>query len=151
VLARLNEGPQPQQQFTTLFVLEMMIAYLVRSECAPLSTERIYILIAVADYDAAVSSGFYRPATMDADKFIHASPPEELTRVANKYYVDKKDVRLLHIDPLLVKAEIRWEPATGGLYPHIYGPLNLDAVVRVTRIFTDSDGKIRIDPKEWAQ
>jgi uncharacterized protein (DUF952 family) len=52
---------------------------------------------------------------------------------------------------MLVKAEIRWEPATGGLYPHIYGPLNLGAVVRVTRILTDSDGKIRIDPKEWAQ
>jgi uncharacterized protein (DUF952 family) len=115
-----------------------------------MSAERIYMLIAVADYDLAVSSGYYQPATMDTDKFIHASPPEQLTRVANKYYLDKRDVRLLHIDPLLVKAEIRWEPATGGLYPHIYGPLNLDAVIRITRVFTDSDGKIRIDPKELA-
>jgi len=102
--------------------------------------------MAVADYDAAVPSGFYRPATLDADKFIHASPADQLTRVANKYYLDKKDVRLLHIDPSLVKAEIRWEPATGGLYPHIYGPLNLDAVVKVTPIFTGLDGKIRIEP-----
>src|SRR5579872_4748387 len=99
----------------------------------PLSAERIYILIAVADYDVAASAGFHRPASMDADKFIHASPPEQLERVANKYYLDKKDVRLLHIDPKLVKPEIRWEPATGGLYPHIYGPLNMDAVVRVSR------------------
>lgn len=113
-------------------------------------SERIYMLIAAADYEAAVPSGLYRPATYDVDKFVHASPPEQLTRLANKYYLDKKDVRLLHIDPSLVKAEIRWEPATGGLYPHIYGPLNLDAVVRVTRVFTDSDGKIRIDPKDWA-
>jgi hypothetical protein len=40
---------------------------------------------------------------MDTDKSIDASPPEPLTRVANKYYLDKKDVRLLHIDPLPVK------------------------------------------------
>jgi len=115
-----------------------------------MSVERIYVLIGGTDYDVAMSSGFYRPASMEADKFIHASPPGQLERLANKYYLDKKDVRLLHIDPLLVKAEIRWESATGGLYPHIYGPLNLDSVVRVTRVFADSDGKLRIDPNECA-
>lgn len=115
-----------------------------------MSAERIYILIAAADYEAAMSFGFHQPASMDADRFIHASPPEQLERVANKHYRDKRDVRLLHIDPELVKAEIRWERAAGGLYPHIYGPLNMDAVVRVTNVFTDSEGRIRIDSKEWA-
>ena len=41
-------------------------------------------------------------------------------------------MKVLRIDPHLVRAEIRWEPAAGSLYPHIYRPLNLDAVVEVT-------------------
>lgn len=108
----------------------------------------IYVLVPVVDYEAAVEKGYYWTDSVDASAFIHACPAEQLTRVANKYYADRKDVRLLYVDPSRVKAEIRWEPATGGLYPHIYGPLNLDAVVRIRRVHADSDGKIRIDPKE---
>jgi uncharacterized protein (DUF952 family) len=113
-----------------------------------MQNEHIYVLMPVADYEACLASGVYQPKTIEEVGFIHASPADQLTRVANKYYLDQKDVRLLHIDPKLVHPEIRWEAATGGLYPHIYGPLNLDAVVRITRVFKDSDGKIRIDPKE---
>ena len=108
----------------------------------------IYVLVTVADYEAAVAAGYHRPDDVDTSGFIHACPAEQLTRVANKYYADKRDVRLLYVDPRRVKAEIRWEPATGGLYPHIYGPLNLDAVVRIRRVQAGSDGRIRIDPKE---
>ncbi|APR78411.1 Hypothetical protein A7982_03758 [Minicystis rosea] len=108
----------------------------------------IYVLIPIVEYEAAVTQGHYRPASVDDEGFIHASPADQLTRVANKHYLHKKDVRLLYVDPRRVQAEIRWEPATGGLYPHIYGPLNLDAVVRIRRVVADSDGKIRIDPKE---
>lgn len=108
----------------------------------------IYILLPVLDYEAAITQGYYKPSNFDEVGFIHASPANQLTRVANKYYLDKKDVRLLYVDPNLVQSEIRWEPATGGLYPHIYGPLNLDAIVKLSRIQIDSDGKIRIDLKE---
>lgn len=108
----------------------------------------IYVLVPGVDYEAAVAQGSYRPASVDADGFIHGSPAEQLTRVANKYYADKRDVRLLYVDPRRVKAEIRWEPATGGLYPHIYGALNLDAVVRIRRVQADANGKFRIDPEE---
>lgn len=108
----------------------------------------IYIMLPIIDYESALSQGYYRPPSVEEVGFIHASPPNQLTRIANKYYFDKKDVRLLHIDPKLVRSEIRWEPATGGLYPHIYGPLNLDAIVKITRVQLDSDGKYRIDPKE---
>ncbi|MFT3770846.1 MAG: DUF952 domain-containing protein [Minicystis sp.] len=108
----------------------------------------IYVLIPVLEYEAAVAKGHYRPESVDTEGFIHASPADQLTRVANKHYAHKQDVRLLYVDPRRVTAEIRWEPATGGLYPHIYGALNLDAVVRIRRVQADSDGKIRIDPKE---
>ena len=108
----------------------------------------IYVLVPGVDYEAAVALGHYRPASVDEEGFIHASPAAQLTRVANKHYVHEKDVRLLYVDPRRVRSEIRWEPATGGLYPHIYGPLNLDAVVRIRPIVAGADGKITIDPAE---
>lgn len=112
------------------------------------SNNMIYILVPVQEYEAALAEGYYRSASLEPEGFIHASPAEQLTRVANKFYLDKKDLRVLHIDLTLVRAEVRWEKATGGLYPHIYGPLNLDAVVKISRVHIDADGKIRIDPKE---
>jgi uncharacterized protein (DUF952 family) len=118
----------------------------VKSMASP--GELIYVFLPAVDYESAVALGYYRPDSVDAGGFIHASPADQLTRVANKYYADREDVRLLCVDPLRVKAEIRWEPATGGLYPHIYGPLNLDAVVRIRRVQAGSDGRISIDPGE---
>jgi uncharacterized protein (DUF952 family) len=118
--------------------------------------ELIYILLTVQDWERAQERGYHLPESFAAEGFIHASPPEQLTRVANKYYAQASDVRILCIDPEKAKSPIKWEPASGpsveptarGLYPHIYGPLNLDAVVKIRRTFRDSDGKIRIDPKE---
>lgn len=105
--------------------------------------DRIYILIAASDFEVARKSGFYRAASLAAEGFIHASPRGQLSRVANKYYATTSDLRLLHIDPSLVIAEIRWEPAAGSLYPHIYGALNMDAVVNATVVSRAESG-------EWA-
>jgi uncharacterized protein (DUF952 family) len=108
----------------------------------------IYVLIALADYVKAVELGHYSPPSLLTERFIHASPPEQLTRVANKYYKQVKDVHLMYVDPRKVTAEVRWEPATGGLYPHIYGPLNIDAAVYLRRIVPGPDGEFRIDKQE---
>lgn len=104
--------------------------------------DRIYILIAADDLSLAEQAGSYRAASLAVEGFIHASPRNQLGRVANKYYSAAADLRVLHIDPSLVAAEIRWEPATGSVYPHIYGPLNMDAVVKTTAV-------ARADNGEW--
>jgi uncharacterized protein (DUF952 family) len=44
-----------------------------------------------------------------------------------------------------VTAEIRWEPATGGLYPHIYGPLNMNAVEKTTVVSRGENGEWNFD------
>ena len=104
--------------------------------------DRIYILIAGKDFELARKSGFYRAASLAVEGFIHASPRDQLSRVANKFYSTATDLRLLHIDPSLVIAEIRWEPAAGSLYPHIYGPLNMDAVVKTTVVGRGENGEL---------
>jgi uncharacterized protein (DUF952 family) len=108
----------------------------------------IYLLIALADYARAVELGRYEPPGLATEHFIHASPADQLTRVANKHYRGVKDLHLLCVDPRRVRAPVRWEPAAGGLYPHIYGPLNLDAVLYLKPIVPGAGGEFRIDPQK---
>src|SRR5437879_8491423 len=69
------------------------------------------------------------------EDFIHASTREQIDKVARVFFKGQKDLVLLHIDPALLEPELRWEPglpALDPLFPHIYGPLNVTAVTKVT-------------------
>jgi uncharacterized protein (DUF952 family) len=87
----------------------------------------------------------YKPGAFDQDGFIHCTGDREtLLAVANDYFASVSEpVLVLVIETARVQAEVRLEPAApvqgGGtshlqgaaLFPHIYGPLNLDAVVEI--------------------
>lgn len=114
-----------------------------------MSTRRnayIYLLRSKADYEAGLRAGFIDDASLKTSGFIHASPQDQLTRVANKYYRSITEVICCVIETAKVDAVIKWEPATGGLYPHIYGPLNMDAVAWVVPLVPGADGKFNIEP-----
>jgi uncharacterized protein (DUF952 family) len=70
------------------------------------------------------------------DGFIHASNYDQLAGTRAKYFKGRSQLLLLTIDPLKVHAEIRYEAllGSGKLFPHIYGDLNLDAVVKVEQL-----------------
>lgn len=83
-------------------------------------------------WEQGLAAGEYRRADLIEDGFIHCLTAETLVRVANKHYVGRPDLVLLVIDEARVQCPVKWEPASDGkLYPHIYGPLNPDAVVEV--------------------
>jgi uncharacterized protein (DUF952 family) len=94
-------------------------------------------------WEAAVREGVYQADSLETEGFIHCSRPEQILASANRYYRGLEDVLLLWIDPAKVETEVRWEEAHGELFPHIYGPLNLDAVLDVTRLIADEDGIYR--------
>lgn len=90
----------------------------------------------------------YAPASLEKEGFIHASDAQQLAFVRNSglFTADKTWV-VLTIDPLKVNVEIRYEPGARlpgmreapsqhSLFPHIYGPLNLDAVVSAAPLHT---------------
>ena len=97
----------------------------------------IFHIARAADWAAAQIEGSYRVstrgATLDEIGFIHCSLDHQVDRVSHAHYRDMDDLVLLVIDPARVDAEIRYERPDGESerFPHIYGPLRVDAVVAV--------------------
>lgn len=62
--------------------------------------------------------------------------------VANAYFVGQPELVLLHIDPERLTSELRDEEYehSGLFFPHVYGPLNLEAVVGISDFLPASDG-----------
>jgi uncharacterized protein (DUF952 family) len=104
-----------------------------------------YLLESAENLAAALAAGSLERDDLRTEGFIHASPADQLTRVANKFYRHVKNLRCAVVAKDKVRSEVRYEPATGGLYPHIYGPLNMDAVVRVIELTPDAQGRYEID------
>ena len=96
-----------------------------------------------ADWEQAQTQGQYTSGSLASEGFIHCSKPGQIIAVANRFYGGQKDLLLLAIAPARVEAEIRHENTEGGdeLFPHIYGPLNLDAVTAVLPFSPDADGR----------
>ena len=107
----------------------------------------IYLLMTSAEIESARRSGTWAPASLPTEGFIHASPYEQLERVANKHYRSAIDVHVVQVSVERLTSEQRWEPAAGSLYPHIYGPLNFEAVVLVVATERHADGSFRIPPE----
>ncbi len=87
--------------------------------------------------------GSTRGRSLDQEGFIHCSYPGQLEGVANRFYADVAELVLLHIEPDLLAAEIRVEPATDGddeRFPHVYGPIPTTAVVATTWWDRGEDG-----------
>ncbi len=99
------------------------------------------------DWAEAKASGEYRVSTRDRTLddvgFIHCSYPHQLEGVANRFYSDRIELVLLHIEPELLDAEIKAEPASDDgdeLFPHVYGPIPTTAVVATTWWDRGDDG-----------
>ena len=96
--------------------------------------EHIFHVARAEDWRAARAHGTYRISTRDRtleqEGFIHCSYAHQVAHVVSTYFHDVEDLLLLVIDPARVTAEIRVESAGGAeRFPHIYGPLNVDAVI----------------------
>jgi uncharacterized protein (DUF952 family) len=99
-------------------------------------------------WSRAQTQGVIRPEASGSDgavPFIHLSTPEQVHLPANRLYRGRQDLVLLHIDPALLESPVRWEPGLptdpeSMLFPHLYGPLPVAAVTRVSAYLPASDG-----------
>ena len=95
------------------------------------------------DWIKALAENSYKPESLEKEGFIHCSPIEKITETANNFFKDQKDLVLICIDESMVDSNIIWEDLYGHnfKFPHIYGKLNLDSVLKVTEFNPGSDGK----------
>ncbi len=105
----------------------------------------IYHLALRHAWESAMEEGTtYRSSTidrsLDEEGFIHCSYAHQVQAVADHSYRGRTDVLLLTIDVGKVQAEIRIE----NLFPHIYGPLPIEAVVRVEPVACNEDGRLPV-------
>lgn len=101
----------------------------------------IYHLAAREDWERAQREGEYRGDTLDSEGFIHCSNGDQILRVANRFYRGRSDLVLLTIAEERVKSKVVYEAAPDGeRFPHIYGPLNLEAVIAARPLAPEPDG-----------
>jgi uncharacterized protein (DUF952 family) len=93
----------------------------------------IYHITRKKDWETARKAGVYQGDTLDTEGFIHCSDEQQVLIVANSRFKGQTGLVLLVIDPDRVAPKIVRENLAGGdtLFPHIYGSLNLDAVLDV--------------------
>jgi glutathione S-transferase len=101
----------------------------------------IFHIAYAADWRQAQRDGAYTVSTrgrsLAEEGFLHASTERQVAGVAHAFYRGEPGLVLLVIDPDRLTSELRYEAVPGAdePFPHIYGPLNLDAVVEA-RPFT---------------
>jgi len=103
-----------------------------------------------AEWLEAQSRGEYIAPSLQSEGFIHCSTEKQVLHVANAFYSGRTDLVLLKIDEAKLNSELKWEPPAGppapghfpsDLFPHIYGPINLAAVVSAPYFMPDSSGE----------
>ena len=85
----------------------------------------------------------YRPASLDGEGFIHCSTGAQVAFAANRFYHGRQDLVLLHVDPRRLTSPLKYEAAEPGMppFPHLYGPLDLAAVLAAPPFLPDPTGR----------
>ena len=92
--------------------------------------EIIYHMCRREEWQAAEAAGIYRGSSQDAaDGFIHFSTAAQLAASAAKHRAGQRDLVLIAVDAVMLGHSLRWEAARDGArFPHLYGPLPINAV-----------------------
>jgi uncharacterized protein (DUF952 family) len=111
---------------------------------------RIFHITSRSAWEAAQAQGSYRPASLESEGFIHLSQAHQVVQVANSFYPGRGGLVLLEADTALLLTDLRWEPPIGlrapegklseDIFPHLYGPLDLDAVLAAHDFLPGPDG-----------
>jgi uncharacterized protein (DUF952 family)/lysophospholipase L1-like esterase len=89
------------------------------------------------------AAGWYRPASLAAEGFVHLSFADQLVGSANRHFAEAPALTAIELDPAALGAEIRIEDSygSGTAFPHAYGPLPVSAAVAEHRLGRAGDGR----------
>ncbi len=109
----------------------------------------IYHITSKTEWQQALQKGQYLPLDYAKDGFIHTSFREQVLKTASKFYAGKRELVLLKIDSEKITDPIKVENLDGGTekFPHIYGPLPVNAVQMTSDFTFTSDGVFTFPPE----
>ena len=93
--------------------------------------ETLFHITTREQWNHAVIAGRYQAESLVLEGFIHLSTESQLEATARRHFAGHGDLVVLEIDPVRLRWEIRWEDSQGESYPHLYGPLETEAVIDV--------------------
>ena len=85
-------------------------------------------------WGAAKAQGAYRAPSLGSQGFIHLSTERQWPLTLRRFYAGQAGLVLLVLEADALSAEVRYEAADGDQFPHLYGELNLDAVIEVREL-----------------
>ena len=90
-------------------------------------------------WNSATQKGYYEADSLQNEGFIHCSQPEQVEGVLRRYFAGKTELVKLTIDTdkLTSRFIYEWSPSSKDTFPHVYGPINLEAVTGVDSIASD--------------
>jgi len=93
----------------------------------------VYKICSVALWQEAERNGVFRGSDDDQrDGFIHFSTAAQVAETAAKHFSGQQDLLLIRVIADNLGERLKWEPSRGGaLFPHLYGELELTAVMQV--------------------
>lgn len=102
----------------------------------------VYHIIPKIEWELAKQEGAYSPLSIQTEGFIHCSILSQVLGSANLFFKGQTDLQLLKIEVEKLQEKLVYENTTGGteLFPHLYGMLNLDAVINVYNLDTNAAG-----------
>ena len=105
------------------------------------------------DWEKAKYNKEYTAPSLETKGFIHCSTIKQAVDTVNLFYKGQNELVLLCIDETKLKSECKYENPTGGnihnsetgnLFPHVYGFINISAVVKVVDFPADSNGNFSL-------
>jgi uncharacterized protein (DUF952 family) len=111
----------------------------------------IYHITSRAEWEKARLAGQYIAPSLVQEGFIHASTGEQVAGTANLFFKEQTGLVLLVIETGRLQSEVRFDAVqthgTEQFFPHIYGPINLDAVDSVLDFSPNADGSFTFNGK----
>jgi uncharacterized protein (DUF952 family) len=102
----------------------------------------LYKICPAALWKEAERAGVFRGSDVDRrDNFIHFSTARQVAETAAKHFAGQNDLLLISVDADRLGGALKWEPSRkGALFPHLYGVLTPEAVIRVDPLPLGVDG-----------
>jgi uncharacterized protein (DUF952 family) len=113
----------------------------------------IYHIARKTDWNNARSAESYAAHSLASEGYIHCSTRQQVINTANRLFNGRQDLVLLCVNTNTVKAKIRYEYLEGGieLFPHVYGALEIAAIVAAHDFAPQPDGSFALPPAVQAE